>query len=457
MLAQRPIIRFWSRKPFNSCGKYITKYSKIDDIVLDCFGGSGSIIQAALLHRRKAIYIDANPYAWLIAYVTIRGVDDVDKYLEAANKIMERKRIYYVFDNEKHWIPRTKLYQVHCPRCGEVKNVKYYKWRNRKCYAILTCGHVVDSRDFNASVLPRYFYPRKAPLYYDNGVPFDKRRNVDFIHELFTKRNLLLLSTLLYDIDNVSKKYPVDIALALYFTFAAILFSSSSMAREGAGSWGVPSYWVPETHLERNPYELFERKAKSLARYFTELNELKRKLDYRVTTSIKDVIEGKYDVAISIGNAMNLNEVPDESIDLIFTDPPHTDEVQYFELSYFYWSWLTSSKRFINILEYVLGFKPTLDFNVELSVNIKRGKTLKEYLKGLQKSINEFHRVVKSGKYVILFFHEENPKIKLNIIKMLSQKFTIKDTIQESIRQRNIGKRNSLGSYIDIIILLKHY
>lgn len=456
MLVKRPITRFWGRKPLDSCSKYIVRYSKVGDVVLDCFGGSGAIVKSALLHRRKAIYVDANPYAWLIAYVTMRGVDDADKYLEAVNKIMERKRIYYISDTGEQWILRTRLYQAYCPFCGEVEDVKYYKWRNRRCYAILACGHLVNSKDFNVLVPPRYPYPRKAPLYYDEGAPFDKKRNVDYIHELFTRRNLLLLSTLLYDIDRVARKYPVDVALALYFTFTAILFDSSRMVREGAGSWGVPGYWVPGTHLERNPYELFERKAKFLAKYFIELNELKRKLDYRVTTSIRDVIEGGYDVAITVGNAMNLSRVPDESVDLVFTDPPHTGEIQYFELSYFYWSWLTSSRKFIDILERVLGFKPTLDFRVELTVNVRQGKTLEEYLRGLQSSINEIHRVVRGGRYVILFFHEEDPKIRLNVIKKLSQKFIVKDTVRERIRQRNIGERSSLGSYVDIIILLKH-
>lgn len=454
-LFERPVIRFWGRKSPTLCLSLINKYSSFDDIVLDCFGGSGSIIQAAILSKRRGIYIDANPYAWFITYVLLEGVSDISKYLEAVSKICNRRRVYYILNGKKCWILKEKLYQARCPICGELEEVKYYKWSKGDCCAILTCGHTIRSNDFVGTTLARYLYPRKAPLYYENGTPFDKRRNVNYIHELFTSRNLLLLSTLLYDIDNISKQYPSDIALALYFTFVAILFNSSKMARNGAGSWGVPCYWIPPTHIEKDPYRLFKNKARLLANYFTKLNKLKNELDYKVSTDIKDVLNGKCELAITIGNTLDLKDIPDESIDLVFTDPPHTDEIQYFELSYFYWSWLISSRRFNNLIKKILGFKPKLDFNIEICINLKRNKTLNIYLDELHKSFNEIYRVLKENRYAILFFHEEDSRVKAEIIRRMREKFIIKENLKVLMKQRAIGERNPEGKNLDIFILLK--
>lgn len=451
----RSVVRFWGRKPIDLCTRYIQRYSRVGDVVLDCFGGSGSTIQSALLLGRKAIYVDANPYAWLIAYVLTRGVDDVNEYLEAVSRIVGRERVYYVADGVKHWVRRVELYRLLCPHCKSVREVKHYRWWGEKCIALLDCNHTCSSSDLNADIPPRYPYPRLAPLYYEDGAAFDKRRNVSYVHELFTKRNLLLLSTLLHDIDSVSRRCSAPVSLALYLTFASILFDSSRMAREGAGSWGVPCYWIPERHIERNPYKLFERRSRLLAGYFTLLNKVKEKLDYEVTTNARDVVEGECDIAVTIGDATNMDKLPSESVDMVFTDPPHTDEIQYFELSYFYWSWLASSRRFNSLLRQILGFQPKLDFKIEVCVNRRQGKTLKVYASMLCRSIAEIRRVLKRNKYAIILFHEEYPKVKNYIVNELTREFTLENVIKEEIKQRNIGKKAALGNHLDVIVLLK--
>ncbi len=457
MFLRRPIVRFWSRKPFDLCSKYILKYSVENDLVLDSFGGSGSIVQTALFLKRRAVYIDANPYAWLVAYVSTRGVDDVDKYLDAVNDILARNRIFYLKSDNRHWTNKEKFYQQYCPKCKMLRNVKYYKWDNKECKAILSCNHIVPCNDLEIGIPKTYPYPHSNILYYDLGkkISFDKRRNVDYIHELFTRRNLLMLATLLHDIDEISYKYTSDVSLALYFTFTSILYDSSKMARKGSGSWGVPSYWVPRKHLEKNPYELFRRKAQKLANYFTNLNKLKSEIEYEVSTNINDVLDNKKTIAITIGNALNLKEIPDNSIDLVFTDPPHTGEIQYFELSYFYWSWLTASMRFLSLSKKILGKNMYIDFSIELNTNTRQGKSLTRYIEDLKTSIKELYRVTKKRGYTIIILHEENPKTRELLYNSLTKELNSMIIIKETIQQRKIGERKKEGNIIDVIISQK--
>lgn len=40
--------KYWGKKPFNEISKFIEKYSESEDIVMDCFCGSGvTLIEAA--------------------------------------------------------------------------------------------------------------------------------------------------------------------------------------------------------------------------------------------------------------------------------------------------------------------------------------------------------------------------------------------------------------------------
>lgn len=52
--------------------------SKMDDIVLDPFGGTGTVAVEALLSGRKALYADTNPLARLITKTKCRLVDVTD-------------------------------------------------------------------------------------------------------------------------------------------------------------------------------------------------------------------------------------------------------------------------------------------------------------------------------------------------------------------------------------------
>jgi len=65
------LIRYWGRKPPDLVKNYIEKYSRRGDILLDPFGGSGNIVKTAINLGRRAIYSDINPFAKLIAQVSL--------------------------------------------------------------------------------------------------------------------------------------------------------------------------------------------------------------------------------------------------------------------------------------------------------------------------------------------------------------------------------------------------
>lgn len=63
------------KKPFNEISKFITKYSKAGDTVMDSFCGSGVTLIEALKANRKCIGVDLNPIAVKLAKVSMTVVD----------------------------------------------------------------------------------------------------------------------------------------------------------------------------------------------------------------------------------------------------------------------------------------------------------------------------------------------------------------------------------------------
>src|SRR2546423_14689133 len=58
---------YFTRRPANVVRAYIERYSQMDDVVLDPFGGTGVTAIEAFLLKRHAIHNDLNPFANFIA------------------------------------------------------------------------------------------------------------------------------------------------------------------------------------------------------------------------------------------------------------------------------------------------------------------------------------------------------------------------------------------------------
>jgi len=359
----QPLVRYWGRKPISVILKYIKEE---DEIIVDPFGGAGSIILAALLANKKFIYSDINIYAWLVTHVQVASADP-EEYSNAINLI-------------------------------------------------------IDELERRKENLPNYSPLKNDYLRYTNGTPFYKKRNIERVTQLFSKRNYNLLRYILELIDRISDRVSFRTAMALYLTHAAILFDASKMKRKNSGSWGVPCYWIPKNHLEESPIKLFKRRSKSFLRYFKSFRGVSVNYVENMSNSLL------------LKSAFSLKYVPEYTV---ITDPPHTDEVQYLELSYFYWAWLRNS-NFPKLLERKMGKKIRMHFKAELTVNPKQGKNIKTYLLRLKRLLSKF----KKARRVVLIMHEERVNILKELEKTLARYYYIQK-FEEKSRQRKIGPRGS--------------
>ncbi len=98
-------------------------------------------------------------------------------------------------------------------------------------------------------------------------------------------------------------------------------------------------------------------------------------------------------VIISTQSACDMSEIPDNSIDYIFTDPPYGKNVQYGELNF--------------IWECFLRFD-TSWLDDELTINEVRDKTEKDWEKGMKAAFSECFRVLKLGRWLSLCYHDSS-------------------------------------------------
>ncbi|ADX82778.1 DNA adenine methylase [Saccharolobus islandicus] len=294
------LMRYWGRKPLKLIDEIM---SDIDGTVIDPFGGAGTIVLSALKHGNKGVYLDINPYAWLVAFVNIVEIN-AEEFMRRGEEVLEN-----------------------------LTEVRKRTLRN----------------DY---------------LYYPNGKPFWKERNVERVSQFFSPNNFRKLYSILRAIDN-GKTSP-EVKIALYGAFCSSLFKASKMKRENAGSWGVPSYWIPERHKEVDAVEAFSSEVKRFYSYFRRNRGYKLHED--VELFIKNSLSFRYDKDL-----------------ILFTDPPFFDEVQYMELSFFYLGrWLRESK-FKEVVKEIIGENIAFRMHDEIIVNPNKGINYAKYLKLLDK------------------------------------------------------------------------
>jgi len=120
---------------------------------------------------------------------------------------------------------------------------------------------------------------------------------------------------------------------------------------------------------------------------------------FKEAKNFKDLVKKDPNILLLNQNALDLKNIPSNSIDYIFTDPPYGGKVQYFELSTLWCAWLNKKGDF------------SLDYNGEVTINKNQQKEFDFYHNMLRTAFSEMYRVLKGGKYLTVTFHNTTIKI----------------------------------------------
>lgn len=383
--------KYWGKKPSESIAYLIETLSQPGDLILDPFMGSGVTgIEASRL-RRRFLGIDLNPAAVELARLLIDPPDT--RELAIALQHVEQ-------------LARSKIEASYLTGAGD-QIATHYLWdaaTMREIWLVQRgAGRTIISPT-NADLDRSQAYATYRSGTFEAARFFDNSRintSADqTLADLFTgraRRNIDIL------IDAI-RRQPADLRRALMACLTAASGQMSKMvfaiSRRGrtmqrqvsdrveVGSW-VVGYWQPQTHFEVNVWNCFAQK---MRRLLSALASISPSDVHPQTAELSDLLHAQHGSALVCGDARkHLLSIPDQSIDLILTDPPHGDRIPYLELSEMWNS--------------LLGYQACYDDEIVITNARERQVISAEYNTRLGMIWQECVRMLKPGGVLVVLFN----------------------------------------------------
>jgi len=415
---------YHTKVPPEAITPFIEHFSKVGDVVLDPFCGSGMTGVAAALAGRQAILNDLSPAAVHLAWNHTHPCkpDDLDvAFSEIEAKVGPRfDEIYGTThaDGTKaviHWTMWSTRHK--CPLCAK----KFALWdavdrEGGRMGLSITCPECFS--EINRKSLPAIdSVPVWLAYESEGGQRFEKavekkditkalsfkreditswfpsvsigpdremfircalqNKNISEVADFYTPRNLQALSLIWHAIGEIADK---RLRLAMAFAFTNTAWHGTRMRRYNARGGQRPltgTLYIPQLSSECNVLEVMRNKIAQLKRYFAT---------YQPTVSKMP--------SVLNGSATDLTKLADGSIDYVFTDPPFGSNLFYADCNLIWESWLGRITD------------PTNEAVVNKSLaTAAGGKTLDNYGGLMTAAMKEIARVLKPGGWATVVFH----------------------------------------------------
>lgn len=465
---------YHTKVPHKAIIKFIKHYTNKGDIIFDGFSGSGMTGVAAQILDRNIILNDISPAGYFISYNynNLRR-HDLIKLFNSWKKDLEKYYITHdetgkeVFINYTVW---TDVFE--CPFCNneinfwevslnedKTKTLKSFKCPG--CHAKLTKNKLnrvfIEYYDkiFNKNLLiakqvpVRIYYKKGRNSFFKDLDKYDleiidelntksipywmplnempngsessrakKTHSFVYVPQYYTNRSLFILS---YLWDKINKIKDFEDKMFMKWIFTSInpkLTSKFARFRPNKGKSDAMSgvLYMPSFQAEYNILSSFESKLKSLSNLETYNSNL-----IQTTQSSTD-----------------LSNIPNNSIDYIFVDPPFGSNLMYSELNFLWESWLkvfTNSKK-------------------EAIVNNVQNKDSEDYKNLLIQCFSEFYRILKPNRWITIEFHNSKAEI-WNIIResIIKSGFIIAQIAILDKKQGTFKQINAPGSVKNDLII----
>ncbi|GAB6615155.1 hypothetical protein ABE55_07715 [Bacillus thuringiensis] len=422
---------YHTKVPYKAIQKFIEHYTEEGDLVFDGFSGTGMTALAATTLKRNAIISDISPYATFIGNGYLTTIDTAEFYKEASKIINEVKKEWsWVYEtSEEDGTKSEILYTVwsdiyKCNYCS-VQNTFWDLAVNENeeilkefhcpsCHASLTKGDIVQVRDNDNQVLQNmvqlyvksgkkkykrkvnsldvsiwnkidsyeipYWYPSEKMMFKGRGwgdmyVP-KQHLGIYAIDHFYYRRTLLVLSAIW---DKINKMDKYDFKIKLMWCFLSVQnYLNKKQSYFGGGGGQPGTLTISDVIQEKNVFDVLLRKIKRVI----EAESLKG-----------NNISNNY--RISTQSCTDLSNIPENSIDYIFSDPPFGRNLMYSELNFINEGWL---KVFTNNKK-------------EAIVNRSQNKGRDEYYKLMCTAFKEYFRILKPKRWVTIEFHNKSASI----------------------------------------------
>ena len=239
-------------------------------------------------------------------------------------------------------------------------------------------------------------------------------------HLFYTKRILYVLSS-------YYAKANGDLSCLFAFTKVANQMTKQYRLTYMNGCWGAGggpmsgTLYIPSLLKELNVLTFLERAL-----------EIQNVRDYA----------SKGTTLVSCQSTTDYSQIPDGSIDYIFTDPPFGDNLMYSELNFLWESWLKVKT-----------------FNKEEAiVNNTQNKAVPDYMRLMSKCFSEYFRILKPGRWITVEFHNSKNSVWNAIQSALSMAgFIVADVRTLDKKHSSYNQVNAMSQAIKQDLVISAY
>ncbi len=264
-----------------------------------------------------------------------------------------------------------------------------------------------------------YWYPTyKISKGDKTSDPF--RAGITHVHHFYSKRNLWVLAHYNQKLQSLKISLNLTKRLKLLLTSSLINFSKLYRFRlNGKGGNVSGTLYIPSMIQENNPLFYIYRKLSDL--------------DFSLITNLS---------CIFTSSSSDMKNIPSSSIDYIFTDPPFGGNLMYSELNFIWESWL---KVFTNN-------------EFEAVVNNTQRKKLAEYQHIMEKCFQENYRILKSGRWMTVEFHNSQNSVWMAIQEALMRAgFVIADVRTLDKKQGSFNQVSATSGAVKQDLVISAY
>ncbi len=333
----KSVLNFQGKKSIVLASKIISNLTEPDELIYDPFFGSGAFILACSQANRKVIGTELDNYTFGSLKMLLTK-SDISKSNEMFNtisnsvkeKIMNLYKTYccgkenYIV--KLHYDPLTHEYRN--PRTHrDIHNGKNIKLLY-KCPICHNKDKQFDDFDFEIMEHLKSYDTSKFPnhRFIENSrINITSSTGADRYSTNFTKRNQIALLLLQDEISKLPESNERDILeFALVYSLAL-----AKIAMYGSGTDNL--YHVIQYQAqEMNVWCLFEEKYKNIIKY-------KNKFSF----ALQDSFNINNPICLINEDYKTFLNSTEQKFDMIYTDPPYTDQCPYLEKSQYFRDWLS--------------------------------------------------------------------------------------------------------------------
>lgn len=411
---------YWSQKAFNVCDALISTLSNKGDVIFDPFLGSGVTTLEAVSSKlsRRAIGCDVNDMPLFISQVLL-SVNSIPRIKEQLERFIGELR------------PLSRYYETACPLCGQtgiVSKVVFDKPERTDAQINIKTIHYTcectgkGQKEADADDYRRIHAAGALHNITDTGLLHNSKLAVtehDDIKNIFTGRSLTVLDEIL----TLTEGYDDPCRNLLHYILMSILHLCKITDTHSNSQWPL---WIPKTNcVEKNIIEILTKKIRKFYDVVPFMRE--NYADAGIVPTYGDLAPCKCLLLKKGSQLITGEDIPDNGVDLIITDPPYLEQVLY--------------------SEYMQLYKPFfhLDYNLEDEIIVSsapsRQKDRRNYFELLEQVFHMCHAKLKVGHYLCLYFHDSNLNVWNELIAILEKncfRFITQVHIDKTVTLKNI-------------------